>query len=165
MAQARRPGAARRRRPWFGNPTAAPAAAQRSKSSCSPLRNPLTDIPNAARPTLPAPSTAACSWGGQMDEVEGELACGVTNDRAATLYLAGPRTQTMMRSCASGSEAAKRRLILLNAIEAVEGHGTPPPRTVIGDPIASIEDRPETVRCTFGAPLNVQDAGRPLLTP
>jgi hypothetical protein len=33
---------------------------------------------------------------GQMDEVEGELACGVTNDRAATLYSAGPRTQTMM---------------------------------------------------------------------
>jgi hypothetical protein len=54
--------------------------------------------------------------------------------RATTLYSVGPRTQTMMQSCASAAKLRSGGPFSLSALKAKETVGTPPPRTVIGDP-------------------------------
>ena len=52
--------------------------------------------------------------------------------RAATLYWVGPRTRTMMQSCASAAKLRSGEPILPFGMKA-KGHlGIPPPRTVIG---------------------------------
>ena len=57
-----------------------------------------------------------------------------TKYRAAALYSAGPKTRTMMQYCASAAKLRGGGPILHNGVKAVVSPGTPPPRTVIGDP-------------------------------
>ena len=55
-------------------------------------------------------------------------------NRATTLYPVGPRTRTMMQSCASAAKLRSGEPILPFGVKA-KGHlGIPPPRTVIGVP-------------------------------
>ena len=55
-------------------------------------------------------------------------------NRATTLYPAGPKTRTMMQSCASAAKLRSGGPILPVGVKA-KGHvGIPPPRTVIGAP-------------------------------
>jgi hypothetical protein len=67
--------------------------------------------------------------------IRGEPALGRGISRATTLYSVGPRTRTMMQSCASAAKLRSGGPILLFGIGKPRKHvGTPPPRTVIGDP-------------------------------
>ena len=63
--------------------------------------------------------------------------------RAATLYSVGPRTRTMMQSCASAAKLRNGGPILPFGLKAKGRLGIPPPRTVIGVP--SQADKAETV--------------------
>jgi hypothetical protein len=55
-------------------------------------------------------------------------------NRATTLYPAGPKTRTMMQSCASAAKLRSGGPIFPVGVKA-KGHvGIPPPRTVIGAP-------------------------------
>src|SRR5262244_1404098 len=56
-------------------------------------------------------------------------------NRATTLYPVGPRTRTMMQSCASAAKLRSGGPILPFGIES-QGNtsGLRPPRTIIGDP-------------------------------
>src|SRR5215468_4177571 len=63
--------------------------------------------------------------------------------RAATLYSVGPRTRTMMQSCASAAKLRSGGPILPFGLKAKGRLGIPPPRTVIGVP--SQADKAETV--------------------
>jgi hypothetical protein len=55
-------------------------------------------------------------------------------NRAATLYSVGPRTRTMMQSCASAAKLRSGGPILPFGVKAKGRLGIPPPRTVIGLP-------------------------------
>ena len=55
-------------------------------------------------------------------------------NRATTLYPVGPRTQTMMQSCASAAKLRSGGPILPFGLKAKGLVGIPPPRTVIGVP-------------------------------
>jgi len=55
-------------------------------------------------------------------------------NRATTLYPVGPRTQTMMQSCASAAKLRSGGPILPIGTKAKGHAGIPPPRTVIGVP-------------------------------
>src|ERR1700682_20515 len=66
--------------------------------------------------------------------IRGELAFGRGSNRATTLYPVGPRTRTMMQSCASADELRSGGPILPFGMKAKGRLGIPPPRTVIGVP-------------------------------
>ena len=53
-------------------------------------------------------------------------------NRATTLYSAGPKTRTMMQSCASAAKLRSGGPILPFGMKAKGPVGIPPPRTVIG---------------------------------
>ena len=55
-------------------------------------------------------------------------------NRATTLYPVGPRTRTMMQSCASAAKLRSGGPILPVGVKAKGLVGAPPPRTVIGAP-------------------------------
>ena len=55
-------------------------------------------------------------------------------NRATTLYPVGPRTRTMMQSCASAAKLRSGGPILPVGMKAKGLVGAPPPRTVIGAP-------------------------------
>jgi hypothetical protein len=55
-------------------------------------------------------------------------------NRATTLYPVGPRTRTMMQSCASAAKLRSGGPILPFGVKAKGRLGIPPPRTVIGVP-------------------------------
>ena len=55
-------------------------------------------------------------------------------NRATTLYPVGPRTRTMMQSCASAAKLRSGGPILPVGMKAKGLVGVPPPRTVIGAP-------------------------------
>src|SRR5439155_21996432 len=55
-------------------------------------------------------------------------------NRATTLYPVGPRTRTMMQSCASAAKLRSGGPILPFGVRAKGRLGIPPPRTVIGVP-------------------------------
>src|SRR5258705_2266580 len=55
-------------------------------------------------------------------------------NRATTLSSVGPRTRTMMQPCASAAKLRGGGPILPLGMTAMSHLGTPPPRTVIGDP-------------------------------
>ena len=64
---------------------------------------------------------------------EGSPLAGAIN-RATTLYPVGPRTRTMMQSCASAAKLRSGGPILPVGTKAKGHAGIPPPRTVIGVP-------------------------------
>ena len=67
--------------------------------------------------------------------IRGEPAFGRGSiNRATTLYSVGPRTRTMMQPCASAAKLRGGGPILPLGMTAMSHLGTPPPRTVIGDP-------------------------------
>ena len=68
--------------------------------------------------------------------IRGEPASGHETNRAATLYSVGPRTPTMMQSCASAAKLRSGGPILPCGESQGTTSGTPPTRTVIGDPHA-----------------------------
>src|ERR1017187_5153915 len=65
--------------------------------------------------------------------IRGEPAFG-RGSCAATLYSVGPRTRTMMQSCASAAKLRSGGPILPFGMKAKGRLGIPPPRTVIGVP-------------------------------
>ena len=86
---------------------------------------------------LTVPSTAAPSNAvglGQQDDDQRGARVRARIYRATTLYSVGPRTRTMMQSCASAAKLRSGGPILPFGIEAKETVGNPPPRTVIGTP-------------------------------
>src|SRR6266545_2605579 len=64
--------------------------------------------------------------------IRGEPAFGARFNRATTLYPVGPRTRTMMQSCASAAKLRSGGPILPFGVRAKGPLGIPPPRTVIG---------------------------------
>ena len=66
--------------------------------------------------------------------IRGESAFGARFNRATTLYPVGPRTRTMMQSCASAVKLRSGGPILPFGVRAKGRLGIPPPRTVIGVP-------------------------------
>jgi len=66
--------------------------------------------------------------------IRGEPAFGARFNRATTLYPVGPRTRTMMQSCASAAKLRSGGPILPFGVRAKGRLGIPPPRTVIGVP-------------------------------
>ena len=66
--------------------------------------------------------------------IRGEPAFGARFNRATTLYPVGPRTRTMMQSCASAAKLRSGGPILSVGMKAKGLIGIPPPRTVIGAP-------------------------------
>src|SRR6266478_1328385 len=66
--------------------------------------------------------------------IRGEPAFGARFNRATTLYPVGPRTRTMMQSCASAAKLRSGGPILPFGVRAKGRRGIPPPRTVIGVP-------------------------------
>src|SRR5256884_6085211 len=66
--------------------------------------------------------------------IRGEPAFGARFNRATTLYSVGPRTRTMMQSCASAAKLRSGGPILPFGMKAKGRLGIPPPRTVIGVP-------------------------------
>ena len=64
-------------------------------------------------------------------------------NRATTLYPVGPKTRTMMQSCASAAKLRSGGPILPVGMKAKGLVGVPPPRTVIGTP--SLADKAETI--------------------
>src|SRR6478672_9282862 len=79
--------------------------------------------------------------------IRGEPAFRARFSRAATLYSVGPRTRTMMQSCASAAKLRSGGPILPFGLKAKGRLGIPPPRTVIGVP--SQADKAETVGVPF----------------
>src|SRR5260370_32018704 len=66
--------------------------------------------------------------------IRGGPAFGARFNRATTLYPVGPRTRTMMQSCASAAKLRSGGPILPFGVRAKGRLGIPPPRTVIGVP-------------------------------
>ena len=66
--------------------------------------------------------------------IKGEPAFRARINRATTLYSVGPGTRTMMQPCASAAKLRSGGPILPLGMKAMSHLGTPPPRTVIGDP-------------------------------
>ena len=86
--------------------------------------------------------------------IRGEPAFGRGLSRAATLYSVGPRTRTMMQSCASAAKLRSGGPILPFGMKAKGPLGNPPPRTVIGVP-SQASDKTETVGCLQRPPFIV----------
>src|SRR5438132_2132272 len=66
--------------------------------------------------------------------IRGEPAFGTRFNRATTLYPVGPRTRTMMQSCASAAKLRSGGPILPFGVRAKGRLGIPPPPPVIGAP-------------------------------
>ena len=79
---------------------------------------------------LARPYLDSSEHGGPPD---GSPRSGARINRATILYSVGPRTQTMMQSCASAAKLRGGEPILFLGTKAMTQAGTPPPRTVIGD--------------------------------
>jgi hypothetical protein len=92
----------------------------------------------STRSALARPHLDSSEQGGTLDAVgmtiRGEPACGRAYQRATTLYSVDPRTRTMMQSCASAAKLRGSGPTLFLGTKAIVSAGTPPPRTVIGDP-------------------------------
>ena len=90
----------------------------------------LQHAPPSPDHTLTVPSTPWCD---RDDDQRGARFRARIN-RATTLYSVGPRTRTMMQPCASAAKLRGGGPILPLGMTAMSHLGTPPPRTVIGDP-------------------------------
>src|SRR6516162_8216931 len=92
----------------------------------------------STRSALARPYLDSSEHGGPLDGVgmtiRGEPAFECAYQSPTTLYSVGPRTQTMMQSCASAAKLQGGGPILFLGTKAMTQAGTPPPRTVIGDP-------------------------------
>ncbi len=74
------------------------------------------------------------AWCGSDDDDQRGARLRARINRATTLYSVGPRTRTMMQSCASAAKLRSGGPILPFGIKAKGPLGIPPPRTVIGVP-------------------------------
>jgi hypothetical protein len=93
----------------------------------------------AAYSTLPRPHLDSfehdgTAWCGSDDDDQRGARLRARINRATTLYSVGPRTQTMMQSCASAAKLRSGGPILPFGMKAKGPLGIPPPRTVIGVP-------------------------------
>ncbi len=86
-----------------------------------------------ARPHLDGFEHDGTAWCGRDDDQRGARFRARFN-RATTLYPVGPRTRTMMQSCASAAKLRSGGPILPVGMKAKGHAGIPPPRTVIGAP-------------------------------
>jgi len=108
-------------------------------------RSDISSCSRHARPYLDKPEHGSTLVLVGMDGSRGAR-LSRTNIRAATLYSVGPqRPRTMMQSCASAAKAPRRRTHSAQRLESHGFYGTPPPRTVIGDPHRGA-DRAETFK-------------------
>ncbi len=101
----------------------------RSRLAVAPT---LRHAPPLPGHTLTASSTTA-RLRGRDDDQRGARFRARFN-RATTLYPVGPRTRTMMQSCASAAKLRSGGPILPVGMKAKGLVGIPPPRTVIGVP-------------------------------
>jgi hypothetical protein len=93
----------------------------------------------AACSTLPRPHLDSfehdgTAWCGSDDDDQRGARLRARINRATTLYSVGPRTRTMMQSCASAAKLRSGGPILPFGMKAKGPLGIPPPRTVIGVP-------------------------------
>ena len=98
---------------------------------------------------------------GRDDDVRGELACGARTfaPHPSIRLGADPDHDAVMRIGSESSEAADP--FWGTAFEAMQRTGTPPPRTVIGDPSrACRQGRNRRVFCDRVPPFSVRDGGR-----
>src|SRR5271170_51351 len=84
--------------------------------------------------TLTASSTTAPLGAVRTMTIRGGARLRARINRATTLYSVGPRTRTMMQSCASAAKLRSGGPILPFGMKAKGPLGIPPPRTVIGVP-------------------------------
>ena len=92
----------------------------------------LQHAPPSPSHTLTASSTTARLV--RSDDGQREARFRARFNRATTLYPVGPRTRTMMQSCASAAKLRSRGPIISVGMKAKGLIGIPPPRTVIGAP-------------------------------
>src|SRR4029078_8369376 len=85
--------------------------------------------------------------------IRGETAFGARFNRATTLYQVGPRTRTMMQSCASAAKLRSGGPILPFGVRAKGRLGIPPPPTVLGVPSQAVRTRPKLSWCLQRPPL------------
>ena len=86
------------------------------------------------RPHLDSFEHDATAWCGSDDDDQRGARLRARINRATTLYSVGPRTRTMMQSCASAAKLRSGGPILPFGMKAKGPLGIPPPRTVIGVP-------------------------------
>jgi hypothetical protein len=106
-----------------------------ARRSCQgwPSHRPFQVLCPCQAHALTAPSTAAQSMSRDDDWRGAPLSVARIN-RATTLYAVGPGTRTMMHSCASAAKLRGGGPHSFPRHKAMTQAGTPPPRTVIGDP-------------------------------
>src|SRR5271168_5250471 len=92
--------------------------------------------------TLTASSTTAPLGAVRTMTIRGGARLRARINRATTLYSVGPRTRTMMQSCASAAKLRSGGPILPFGMKAKGPLGIPPPRTVIGA-LTSVGTRPK----------------------
>ena len=86
------------------------------------------------RPHLDSFEHDGTAWCGSDDDDQRGARLRARINRATTLYSVGPRTRTMMQSCASAAKLRSGGPILPFGMKAKGPLGIPPPRTVIGVP-------------------------------
>src|SRR5437899_11822285 len=79
--------------------------------------------------------------------IRGEPACGARINRATTLYSVGPRTQTMMQSCASAAKLRGGGPILCYGVISHGVHRVTATSNRHRQPATSGTDWAETVGC------------------
>ena len=113
----------------------------------------LQHAPPSPGHTLTVPSTPRCD----RDDDQRGARFRARFNRATTLYPVGPRTRTMMQSCASAAKLRSGGPILPFGVRAKGRLGIPPPRTVIGVP-SQVYGQAETV--VVPSACSVHCAGR-----
>src|SRR5215475_6208902 len=89
-----------------------------------------------------------------------EGSCGLVHEASChILVCGGSKTQTMMQGYASAASSEAADPFFFPAVEPWGVSGTPPPRTVIGDPSQACGQGAETVGCSLIASF-LQCAGR-----
>ena len=117
----------------FFVPTVASLTPARAGAVKVGRRTNLAACSSLARPYLDGFEHDGTAWCGRDDDQRGARFRARSN-RATTLYSVGPRTQTMMQSCASAAKLRSGGPILPFGMKAKGPVGIPPPRTVIGAP-------------------------------
>src|SRR5215468_8918412 len=92
-----------------------------------------------------------------------EGSCGLVHEASChILVCGGSKTQTMMQGYASAASSEAADPFFFPAVEPWGVSGTPPPRTVIGDPVTGVcgtgGPKPSGVVDEF-PPFSVRDAG------
>src|SRR4029077_15136099 len=104
--------------------------------------------------------TKALVWGFLCQGIRQDRASFARFKRATAWYSVGPRTRTMMQSCASAAKLRSGGPILPFGVKAKGRLGIPPPRAVIGVPPQAYGQGRKLSGCLQHPPFIVPHAKR-----